>query len=196
MNDRPNCSKYPNIIDLTTAAFGTLAPLSRGKLEGSVVTLGAIAKGQVKEFFPTDFFSNFSIQLDANIPDFYLPNETLQITGNTTGGSTETLMYLMMPSGKSITLGQDNVDGSRFAYYLPLTEVGDYQLVVASGRSFSATKSLGFTVIDPNVIDGKIYEGNTSTIGAVNISGQRIVTGDLTPTSLLEITGLPENTLR
>lgn len=63
-----------------------------------------------------------------------------------------------MPSGKSITLGQNNVEGTRFAYYIPLTEIGDYQLVVASGRSFSATRSLGFTVIDPSVIGGKIYE--------------------------------------
>lgn len=38
-NDRPNCDKHPDIADLTTTAFKSLAPLSKGRLSGSVAEL-------------------------------------------------------------------------------------------------------------------------------------------------------------
>jgi rare lipoprotein A (peptidoglycan hydrolase) len=38
-NDRPNCSKYPNVVDLSSSAFKVLAPLSKGRLAGSVAEL-------------------------------------------------------------------------------------------------------------------------------------------------------------
>lgn len=39
VNDRPSCSKHPDIVDLTTSAFQALAPLSKGRLTGSFETL-------------------------------------------------------------------------------------------------------------------------------------------------------------
>jgi rare lipoprotein A len=39
INDRPNCAKHADIIDLTRTAFTTLAPLSKGRLAGSFTTL-------------------------------------------------------------------------------------------------------------------------------------------------------------
>lgn len=38
-NDRPNCRLHPDIVDLSTIAFRTLAPLSRGRLKGDYYTL-------------------------------------------------------------------------------------------------------------------------------------------------------------
>lgn len=38
-NDRPNCTKHPDIVDLSTAAFQSLAPLSKGRLAGSFEVL-------------------------------------------------------------------------------------------------------------------------------------------------------------
>ena len=37
-NDRPNCSRYPEVIDLSREAFRTLAPLSTGRIAGVSVT--------------------------------------------------------------------------------------------------------------------------------------------------------------
>ncbi len=186
-NDRPNCAKHPDIVDLTTTAFRTLAPLSSGKLAGSFIALDKTPKGLVKEFIPTDFFANYSIKLDANIPNIYLPNETLKLSGKTTGSENETLVYLQMPSGKTLTLGQDNLSGNRFEYYFPLTEIGTYQFVVASGRSFAGARSLMFTVLDPKVLAKKYYEGNVAAVNGITVSGRRVETGDLTPTNLVSV---------
>ncbi len=58
VNDRPNCAKHPDIIDLTRTAFTTLAPLSKGRLDGSFLSLGKVSNSLVKEYLPTDFFAN------------------------------------------------------------------------------------------------------------------------------------------
>lgn len=33
VNDRPNCSRYPNIIDLSKKSFSLFAPLSTGRIQ-------------------------------------------------------------------------------------------------------------------------------------------------------------------
>ena len=43
-NDRPNCAKHPDIVDLTKAAFSSIAPISKGKLDGTLVALGSLPK--------------------------------------------------------------------------------------------------------------------------------------------------------
>lgn len=40
VNDRPSCSKHPDIVDLTTTAFQSLAPISKGRISGSFEVLG------------------------------------------------------------------------------------------------------------------------------------------------------------
>lgn len=157
VNDRPNCAKHADIVDLTRTAFTTLGPLSRGRLAGSFNVLDTVSNEIVKEYLPEDFFSSVSIKLDARIPNLYLPNETLRITGVTTNGIEESLIYIITPSGKKISYGQDATENTRFEYFYPLDEVGDYQFVVAAGSSFSGVRSLGFTVLDPKVLQNKQY---------------------------------------
>jgi len=38
-NDRPNCTKHPKMVDLSTVAFTQLAPLTKGRLTGQAINL-------------------------------------------------------------------------------------------------------------------------------------------------------------
>jgi rare lipoprotein A (peptidoglycan hydrolase) len=195
-NDRPNCAKHPDIVDLTTTGFSTLAPISRGRLTGSVNALGTVPDDLAKEFLPREYFSEIGIRMDGNLPNIYLPNETLRISGQTTNGETETLIYLIAPSGKKISYGLDNAEGARFEYLYPLAEVGEYQFVVASGRSFSGVRSLRFTVLDPKVLDGKQFFGAAPTDSVTDVKTERREAGDLTAIHVVTIGNVPDTRFR
>lgn len=193
-NDRPNCAKHADIVDLTRTGFTTLGPISRGRLAGSVNNLGTVSNSTVKEYLNRDFFSALGIKLDANIPNLYLPNETLRISGQTTNGESESLVYFVTPSGKKISYGMDTLAGNRFEYFYPLTEVGNYEFVVASGRSFSGVRAMIVTVVDPKVFENKQYFGSTPTQTVNAITTERQEAGDLTAMNVVTLEGLP-NTL-
>lgn len=43
VNDRPNCARYPDLIDVTKRVFLLFAPTSRGKIPGGeITTLGTL----------------------------------------------------------------------------------------------------------------------------------------------------------
>lgn len=196
VNDRPNCTKHADIVDLTRTAFTTLGPLSRGRLAGSVNVLDTVSNEIVKEYLPENFFSSVSVKLDTRIPNLYLPNETLRITGMTTNGVTESLIYIITPSGKKISYGQDATENTRFEYFYPLDEVGDYQFVVAAGSSFSGVRSLSFTVLDPKVLQNKQYFGTAPSATVTSIVTERREAGDLTPSHLVSLEGVPNSMYR
>jgi rare lipoprotein A (peptidoglycan hydrolase) len=81
VNDRPNCSRHADLIDLTTTAFRSIGNISSGRLQGTLNILGSVSKDYTKKMIPSDTFSDLGITLDANIPNTYLINETLHITG-------------------------------------------------------------------------------------------------------------------
>lgn len=105
LNDRPNCTKHPNLTDLTTTAFKIIGKISSGRLQGTVNTLGVVSKNYTKKIVSPNTFGELGISLDTNIPNTYLKNETLHITGKELDGKEYTVLYLKSPSGKEITLG-------------------------------------------------------------------------------------------
>lgn len=122
LNDRPNCAKHPDLTDLSSIAFGKLGKISTGKIAGVSNTLGTVSKSYVKKAVPTDTFKSLGITLDDNLPNTYLKNETLHITGKELLGKDYTILYLKSPSGKDITLGAKKGSDSRFEYDYPLEE--------------------------------------------------------------------------
>lgn len=195
-NDRPNCTKHPDIVDLTRTGFTTMAPLSRGRLAGSVNPLGTVSTDLVKEYISPDYFETVGIRLDANIPNMYLPNETLRITGMATNGKTESLIYIVTPSGKKISFGLDAIENTRFEYSYPLSEVGEYDFVVASGRSFSGVRALSFTVLDPKVLDTKQFFGAAPINAVTAITTERREAGDLTASHIVNLDNVPNTVFR
>ncbi len=192
VNDRPNCSKHPDIVDLTKTAFSTLAPLSKGRLKGSFVPLGKVSNNIVKEYLPMNYFANLGIEIDPGIPNLYLPNETLRLTGKTNNGEKESLVYIVTPSGKIISYGQEAVVDTRFEYLVPLEEVGEYNFVLASGRSFSGAKSYTFFVLDPALLGQKQYFLEAPST-PVTPKTERREAGDLTPTHVVTFPEIPKN---
>lgn len=67
-NDRPNCTKYPNVVDLSREAFRTLAPLSLGRLSAVSTTPVGWAPETPKGFLPRDTFSHLGVTLQSDIP--------------------------------------------------------------------------------------------------------------------------------
>ncbi len=84
--------------------------------------------------------------------------------------------------------------GGAFAYFTPLTKIGKYELVLASGRSFSGAKSLSFTVLDPKVVALKQYF-SVLTDEDVSFTTERLESADLFPTTVLRIKNPTKNTL-
>ena len=155
-NDRPDCSRHPSLADLSTKAFQILAPLSKGRISGSVVELGNVPKDYVKTAYPTDAFAELGVTLSEGIPNTYLPGETLRMTGNVTDGKKDSLLFLKTPSGKKISVSYPVDSNGAFDYEYPLDESGEYEMVVASGMGFSTNKVAGLTVLPDSAIAGRM----------------------------------------
>lgn len=154
-NDRPNCSKHPDLTDLTTIAFKTIGKLSSGRVQGTINTLGLVSKNYIKEIIPTSAFEDLWIALDSSIPNTYIKNETLHITGKELAGNEYTILYLKSPSGKDITLGEKKWSDGRFEYNYPLEEIGTYQIVLASGMGFNTSTFLEIMVLEDSLFSAK-----------------------------------------
>lgn len=180
VNDRPNCKRYPNIIDLTTSAFNTLAPVSRGKIAGSVVPLGSVNKSYTKQYLATDSFASLGITLDTKIPNTYLLNETLHITGTENNGKDDTVLFLRTPSGKDVSLSRKKDEQNRIDYSYPLEETGIYKMVIASGLSFETSTFIDITVFDASVFAAKSYNKPAKNGQIDTLKIERVETSDLT----------------
>lgn len=179
-NDRPNCVKHPDIIDLTTTSFSVIGNLSSGRLHGSFVSLGNTSKNYIKRYLANDTFENLGIILDDNLPNTYLPGDTLHISGRETKGNTDTLVYIQTPSNKEISLSQKKDEHGHFSYAYPIEEVGTYNIVVASGLGFKTNVFAQITVLVPDTFTGKKLFSSSeifSKIDTLNI--ERIEFSDL-----------------
>lgn len=195
-NDRPSCSKHPDIVDLTTAAFRSLAPLSKGRLSGSFETLGMAPSGYRKEPVSTDAFSDLGIKFDENVPNTYLPGETFRISGTVTDEKEDTVLFLRSPSGKKYSRSLPT-DGNAFSYEVPLLEVGKYDLVVASGMGFSTNKTQPIHVLSEDVLTGRKTLSDVPVSMVVNdLRFVRKESSDLTPLNVLDLPSIGKKALR
>lgn len=182
-NDRPNCSKYPNVTDLSKTAFETIGKISSGRLQGTRNALGIVSKNYIKETIGNDVFSDLWIALDSNIPNTYLKNETLHITGKELAGKEYTILYLKSPTGKDITLGAKKQSDSRFEYNYPLEETGTYQIVLASGLGFNTSVFLEIVVLEDSLFSAKKLISPVKIPGKLEkLEVERVELPDLTAT--------------
>ena len=93
-NDRPNCTRYPNLIDLSASVFQTFAPLSTGKVSGLAVTPIKIPTNLQKSWILPGMFQNLGILLDDRLPTLAFAGEGTDISGRVTNGEKEVLVYL------------------------------------------------------------------------------------------------------
>ncbi|MDD2566249.1 MAG: hypothetical protein PHZ26_05740 [Candidatus Gracilibacteria bacterium] len=167
VNDRPNCERFPNLIDMTTTAFDYFSARYIGKAEGEYIELGTSLKDYYKMYFPTDIYNDEGIVLQNKTPNSYLLNETININGELTLPGREISLKIISPTGKNIVLTKQ-VD-KYFSFSYPLEELGEYSVsFVGSSNTF------------------KIY-----TLDDSLFSGKKFITQDITKISSPTITKEP-----
>ncbi|GAB0174887.1 MAG: hypothetical protein HHAS10_07660 [Candidatus Altimarinota bacterium] len=149
LNDRPNCSRYPEVIDLSRRAFQVFAPLSAGRVEALNVTpIGTAPMGQTKGFLPSDSFRHLGVTLTNDIPNILFSGDTIEVSGNITTANQYVLVYAQKegnpPVNKLLKVGKDKT----FKGYITLPDItGELVFVVASGNSFDTDKYVTLTLI-------------------------------------------------
>jgi len=78
-NDRPDCARYPYVVDLTRTAYNYLYDKNQWKQKAEFIILWKIYDDYYKLFVPNNFFSNSNIVLQWNLPNSYLFNESIHI---------------------------------------------------------------------------------------------------------------------
>jgi hypothetical protein len=149
-NDRPNCSSYPQVIDLSREAFRTLAPLSTGRIPDVKVTpIGPAPTNLTKKFLPVDTFRHLGIILDSQIPTVVFSGEGMEIRGKTVSNDSHVLIYALW-DGKSTSLLAPVDPDKSFRGFIKFPDiVGDIVFVVASGNSFDTDQYATLSLISP-----------------------------------------------
>ena len=143
INDRPNCARYPNILDLTRKVFTLFAPASRGRISSlQVDTLDSI---------DSHIFSSLGIELDMGAPSVYFVGDGVQFDGRVLDGKPRLLFFLQNTTTKEEISKLFTTDASgRFHAVLTLPSTpGKYSLVLASGNSFKTETFATLTLVDP-----------------------------------------------
>jgi len=196
VNDRPNCSKYPNVTDLSKTAFGTVGKLSSGRLQWTFNTLGTVSKSYIKETLPSATFADLWISLSSHIPNTYLKNETFHITGKELLGNDYIILYLKSPSWKELTLGAKKQSDNTFEFNSSLEEIGTYQMVIASWLSFDTSTFLSITVLDDHLFSAKALVSPTKTPEKLeSLDVERVELPDLTSEYLFRFSSPSFHTL-
>lgn len=179
-DDRPNCAKHPDLIDLTKTGFSSIGTLASGRLHGSFVSLGSATKTYAKRFVATNTFDSLGVRLESNLPNTYMLNDTIHISGKETGGKNDTLLFFRTPSGKDIFLSQKKDGNGNFSYNYPLEEIGTYLMVAASGTEFKTSTFVEITVFDKSVFQGKkLFTSDTTPNQLDSLDIRRVEFSDL-----------------
>lgn len=96
INDRPNCNRYPNILDLTRTAFTLFAPASVGRIPSlQIDTLDSI---------DSHIFTSLGVELDSGTPSVYFAGDGIEINGRVLDKKKKVIVYLK----NSTTLEEDS----------------------------------------------------------------------------------------
>lgn len=80
IDDRPNCTRSANMIDLSSSAFSVFAPLSVGRISDvSAVPLGIKTGNFIKRNLSQKEFSALGIELSKPIANTYFSGETTRL---------------------------------------------------------------------------------------------------------------------
>ena len=155
-NDRPNCSRYPNIIDLSRESFSLFASPSLGRIDTVEVTdIGQASTDQVKKFLPKNIFSHLDVSLTSTIPSILFIGQGLEIQWKVSIPSDYIIVYFSNQDNSDIkesSLVKVGKDG-RFTARIQLPKkVGNYTFVIARGKSFNTDSYATISLMDPDML--------------------------------------------
>lgn len=125
-NDRPNCDRFPNLIDLSTTAFDYFFERYKWKQAWSYIELWLASKEYYKKFIESNIFEDEAIIIKEKTPNSYLLNESIHINWELSLPNREIVLKIKTPSGKIITLTKYIEKYFSFSYYLE--EIWEYQI--------------------------------------------------------------------
>ncbi len=126
VNDRPNCSRFPNLIDLTTTAFDFFYDRYKWKQSWKFIELGYAPADYYKSYLSRDSFSDDSIVLRYWLPNTYVIWESIHIDWELSLWNRNLTLEIHTPSWKNISLSK-KVE-RYFSYSYPLLEEGEYMI--------------------------------------------------------------------
>jgi hypothetical protein len=150
-NDRPNCNRYPNVIDLSREAFRILAPLESGRISGVQVTpLGAVPSSTKKWFLAKNSFEHLGVTLTSDIPTILFTGEGIMIEGTTDEISDYVIVYIAredwgFSESQLVKVSRNNT----FKAQISLPKISwEYTFIIARGKSFNTDKYAALSLID------------------------------------------------
>jgi len=165
VNDRPSCSRFPNLIDLSTNAFDPLYARYVWKQKWEYIELQSIGKDYYKRYIPVDFFKNAGITVSSKTPNTFLWNETFNLIWN----SPKTLSYLNLTlispnNTKTIYSKKDLKWG--FLFSIPLTQIWTYRISFSS--PLWTSKEFEIYNFSPLILNWKKLFPNTDNISLLS----------------------------
>jgi Cysteine-rich secretory protein family len=155
LNDRPNCARFPTVIDLSKKWFQKFAPLTQWRIPTIwFQLLGPKVSDKPKKEFSKDQFAHLWIEITKPISNTQLIQDTLIIEGRITDKKSYAILYIGTPSwDREITkLSRADAQGNiRFIVPTPNT-AWEYYFVVSSGNSFSVEDPSTLVFIDPSTL--------------------------------------------
>lgn len=124
-NDRPDCKRFPWIVDLTKTAYDILQKNNPVR-QAEYVVLWKVYDDYYKMYLPNDYFSTANISLQWNIANTYLVSQSIHINWFSSNWSREVELNITTPSGKNISLKKDVEKYFSFSY--PLDEPWIYHI--------------------------------------------------------------------
>ncbi|EKE28083.1 MAG: hypothetical protein ACD_3C00104G0003 [uncultured bacterium (gcode 4)] len=163
VNDRPNCVRFPNLIDLSTISFDFLFARYKWKQDWEYVELWSVPWDYYKQYLPKGTFEDYSISLLWNLPNTYLQNETLNIKWELSLPNRKISIDIIYPSWKKKTLTKYIERWFTFSFILD--EIWKYEIWFPWSDGKTAVH-----VLDPEAFWGKKFIKNTDFKKLDNIS--------------------------
>ena len=151
INDRPNCSKNSESIDLSKSVFELFAPISRWRISDMNVSM--IGKNELnfpKKVFENTVFSPLWIILSTKLSNTYFAGDSILIEGKVIDKKEYVMVYLQSEKEKqdySLLVRVEKNGKFKFPFPLPKLS-GKYYFVIASGNSFETTTPESIVLLD------------------------------------------------
>ena len=160
INDRPNCSRFPNVIDLSKSSFSLFAPLSAGRIQSvDVDTLDTL---------DVSLFRSLWVELSPGTPSVYFAGDGTIFRGRVTDNKNWVILIIENSVG---SWRQDyffSLDKNKwFVAPIQLPKIpGEYNIIFVSERSgeFSFGKRTTIRIISQENFTSHVSEILTKTV--------------------------------
>lgn len=176
INDRGPYGDEERIIDLSTAAFAAIAPLSQGIARVSITPVSGPPGGTENDSasaicpdppslsaFSENTFEN--ITLSTSLPNVYLADEVLSVSGISASSKTEVSAFLADDVGDQYPYVNETGAGGSFSLQLFFPGAGEYKFGILPGESGSSVVG-DITVLPDNCL---VQSEDTSLPAPINL---------------------------